>query len=1261
MGNHFHLVLERSPSNCTWVWARLSPTACATGELKCGADPFTGNKTFGAIRHYAVEKLRACKILAGGHNSANSSIALTPSEDNMKLHPNDDRSEKPFPLARLRAGALAFLFYAVFLISQASAQPPPFEWVRQGGGSGIDEANGIAVDSSGNVYVVGTFYSSATIAGVVLNAANFTFATFIAKYNALGEPVWARSLQASSSAHGYSVAVAPGDSIYVSLRFRGTLTFGSTQFQSSNDSSIAVAKYDSSGNPIWIRQIGGAGGSAYGRSVTTDQQGNLIVSGYFFQTINLGAATLTSAGGEDVFCAKYDPQGNFLWARKAGGLGFDFAEAVVADSAGNIIVTGAFSGSANFGGIPLTSSGARDIFLAKYDSDGAIQWARRAGSSLLSDPWRGETGRGIAVDQNDNIFVTGVFEDIATFGTVNLTSAGYEDSFLAKYNPDGTVLWARRAGGTGSDTGIAVAVDGSGNSYVTGSFEGVASFGTTNLTSLGLKDIFIAKYDPDGQLIWAKRAGLNFDEQGNAIAVDAMGNVFVAGYFFDTATFESTILSGGREEIFVAKLPAITPVAPSITSHPENRNAALGGAVTFHVAAGGTEPLFYQWQFNGGNITNATNSSHNISNVQRSHEGDYTVIVSNSAGTVTSAVARLTILLPPEITVHPESITIIAGETALFTVTAEGTAPLSYQWRFNGLPIPGETNATLIVTNAQPAYGGNYAVVVSNAQGAVTSAVATLAVRYSLTVSTAGGGTVARSPDSPGYPPNFSVTISATPAAGFAFLGWSGDASGSENPLMVMMSSNRTITAHFFSTALTIEVQGEGTISRNPEKPYYNVGEQVTLTASPGRWHLFTRWLDGSTANPRVVSIGTNNHYAALFAPTTALETLSFGGVSRTAPIGMPAIFVDGVFFPEGQASATGSATITILTTYPNGLILYTSDGSEPGFTSRLYFNSFIIRRSGTIRALALNAEFSEWIASDPVEVVVLPEQRLTAGTAGGGIVSLAPPGGTYLRNTPVNLSATPDDGWTFLGWLGHLFETTPSATILMDGDQCVSAVFGTGLQVTVVGEGTVEISPAAELYPYGSEITLMALPKPGHHFAFWGNAVVGSENPARLPVTNRTPRVSALFAPLEEGQVALTVQAFGRGRVVTIPAGTRFNHGQMVTLRAEAEPGQRFLHWSEEISSTNAIVTISMTESRLVRAHFSRDYHLGLANCGDGRYMDEFRFSFSGELGRAYDVFSSSGLHDWEWLRAVTNHLGIVQMRDTLQANRYYRVVEQP
>lgn len=198
----------------------------------------------------------------------------------------------------------------------------------------------------------------------------------------------------------------------------------------------------------------------------------------------------------------------------------------------------------------------------------------------------------------------------------------------------------------------------------------------------------------------------------------------------------SVIVENAAGDATSANAVLTVRVPPSITTQPASQTVSAGSSVTFNVAASGTAPLSYQWRFNGANISGATAASFNKSNVQTSDGGNYSVVVNNAAGSATSANAALTVNVPPSITTQPSSQTVNPGATVAFSVTASGTAPLSYQWTFNGANIAGATAASFSKSNVQGADAGNYAVVVNNVAGSATSANAVLSVNVPPSITT---------------------------------------------------------------------------------------------------------------------------------------------------------------------------------------------------------------------------------------------------------------------------------------------------------------------------------------------------------------------------------------------------------------------------------------------------------------------------------------------------------------------------------------------
>jgi len=462
-----------------------------------------------------------------------------------------------------------FLLFILALCSLALfAQNEDWLWAKQAGGISGDKGYSIAVDAYGNSYITGYFRESATFGTTTLtSSSDYGSDIFVAKMDINGNWLWAKQAGGTDYHGGYGIAVDANGNSYVTGYFSGSATFGTTTLTSSGYDDIFVAKLDSSANWLWAKQAGGTS-SDIGYGIAVDAYGNSYVTGYFkSSSCSFGTITLTSSGYEDIFVAKLDINGNWLWAKQAGGTSEDGGTSIAVDANGNSYVTGSFKESANFGTTTLTSSGSWDIFVAKIDHNGNWLWAKQAGGT------DNDGGISIAVDDNGNSYVTGGFYGSScSFSTITLinSSIEYSDIFVAKIDYNGNWLWAKQAGGTGYDAGYGIAVDTNGNSYVTGEFDGSATFGTTTFTSSGGSDIFVAKLDSNGNWLWAKQAGGTDDDYGKGIAVDNNGNSYVTGYFWSSATFGTTTLTSSSDygsDIFVTKLGEVNSISlPDIIS-----------------------------------------------------------------------------------------------------------------------------------------------------------------------------------------------------------------------------------------------------------------------------------------------------------------------------------------------------------------------------------------------------------------------------------------------------------------------------------------------------------------------------------------------------------------------------------------------------------------------------------------------------------------------------------------------------------------------
>jgi len=469
-----------------------------------------------------------------------------------------------------------FTALVLFLSFQSITVAQNFQWANGIGGMDTDIGYGVAVDDTGNVYFTGYFQGTAdfdpSANTAFLNSPGVSSA-YLAKYDADGNYLWAIKMGGMSSVNGKSVTIDGNGHIYVCGSFGGTADFdpsaNTANLVSAGSNDMFLAKYNASGQYIWAIGLGGIG-LDNAEAVVVDGENNVLITGYFSDSVDFDPSTsttvLVSAGIYDMFIAKYNASGGFIWAISMEGEDFDMANDLKVDSMGNVFVTGFFKQAVDFdpsaATAVLSSAGGFDSFVAKYSSSGSFLWAKRIGG--MNDI----SGNGLAVDNNGNVCVVGRFQGTAGFdfpsGTASLTSQGSNDVFMAKYDALGDYLWAKSMGGTGSCHGNGIALDASNNIYITGFFLGMADFdpsatNTQNLLSNGLVDVFIAKYDVSGNYIWARNVGGVAADFSYNIALDHIGNVHITGFFQQSADFNpsltnSAILnSAGGNDIFIAK------------------------------------------------------------------------------------------------------------------------------------------------------------------------------------------------------------------------------------------------------------------------------------------------------------------------------------------------------------------------------------------------------------------------------------------------------------------------------------------------------------------------------------------------------------------------------------------------------------------------------------------------------------------------------------------------------------------------------------
>jgi len=470
---------------------------------------------------------------------------------------------------------------------------PDFIWASCPGFTG----NGIAIDGYGNSYLIGIISSPTTIGGQTITPIGGTDVV-LAKFDPDGNFVWVRQAGGTGqtwtgSDWGNGVAVDSAGNVYIAGHYTWTVNFGSLSLTTGpSTTGLFVAKYDSAGNVIWLTGAVGAStnGFANGQAIATDSFGNTYTTGQFNGSVAFGTTTITATAGQaDIVLAKYDSSGVLQWVRQAGGASYDQPWSIAVDSASNCYFTG-YSGSQSitFGGLTVSRvaggpSGISMMFAAKYDQNGNPVWATQASSDGTQGVWDsspGVYGSGIGVDGAGNTFISGVFGANMVFGSQHLTGLGAQDLYLCKISAAGSPVSVWETGTSEVDpngfhyhcSAIGLAMDRNANCYITGRFQGTVPFGSTNLTSSGGFDVFIARLDGQSTPAWAVKAGGAGDDWGVGIQVDASGNAYVEGPS-GGGMFGSIPLTGNS---FLTKV-GVPRYTITVNSDPPAGGSTMGG------------------------------------------------------------------------------------------------------------------------------------------------------------------------------------------------------------------------------------------------------------------------------------------------------------------------------------------------------------------------------------------------------------------------------------------------------------------------------------------------------------------------------------------------------------------------------------------------------------------------------------------------------------------------------------------------------------
>ena len=436
---------------------------------------------------------------------------------------------------RFIRGCIFLFLLLCFCIQNADAQK--WLWANAGinntGASGADPQD-IATDDSGNVFETGNFKGSVNFGTVNLVFPGVNNDAFLVKFNNNGLAQWGIALIGSGFSSGISVATNKTGDVWMSGYYTDTMNIGSFHLIPAAGTSAFIARISSAGVVLWAANSQNNSNTVKPNSVCVDDSGNAYVTGYFIGAVSFGTFNFTSTNN-CTFLVKYDVNGNVVWATSAvpntqGNSG----ATVIADTLGNIYLAGQYSDSLTFGSTTITSSANQDIYLAKFNSSGNVTWISTGllpYSNSYANLTSYEGGRYLSMDKAGNLIMAGTFRDTLSLGIYTLTNKDIS-IFIVKYSPSGNVIWANAVPKNFTSPFYApcsVSCNKRGGFFLSGTYQDSIRFNSIELKSDSLKPSFLFKFDSNGTVMCGTTVENNNDDN-NCVAADPMGHgVFFSG------------------------------------------------------------------------------------------------------------------------------------------------------------------------------------------------------------------------------------------------------------------------------------------------------------------------------------------------------------------------------------------------------------------------------------------------------------------------------------------------------------------------------------------------------------------------------------------------------------------------------------------------------------------------------------------------------------------------------------------------------------
>jgi len=426
---------------------------------------------------------------------------------------------------------------------------PTFEWVAAGGGVKNDKTRAVAFDAEGNVYLAGETTGDGRFGELErkgLGEVDF----FLAKVSKEGRFLWVRSLGGSRVDRGYGVVVDSAGNAYVTGHYQSVdaVVEGKT-LPNAGDYDVFVAKYDPAGSLLWLRTAGSEGYD-YGHGIALDPTGAVVVSGAIAGEARFGDVVVNAGGkGRATFCAKYQADGELLWARSSEGAFSGSGHGVGVDGQGQIYIAGSGRGVGSWGPVKLDCPAGQAALVIKLSAEGEGLWAAKVEGQPSA------VYHEVTVDATGRVWCAGMFKGEATLASGAVRTSGDKDSdgMIVHYTPDGREVWSQVLQSPGTDYCLGVATDGTGRCFLTGEFSQTASFAGQSHVSRGSTDIFVAALDEKGAVEWFLPAGAEKGDNAYTLAWHPSGRLVLGGGCTAPAQFgEHQMESPGAAEAYGA-------------------------------------------------------------------------------------------------------------------------------------------------------------------------------------------------------------------------------------------------------------------------------------------------------------------------------------------------------------------------------------------------------------------------------------------------------------------------------------------------------------------------------------------------------------------------------------------------------------------------------------------------------------------------------------------------------------------------------------